>query len=56
MLPPFIIEQIRRREEEQERARHEQPRLDLPIPRPRPRSEVPLIDEEPSRGIVILEL
>lgn len=30
MLPPFIIEQIRQREE-QERARYEQPRLELPV-------------------------
>jgi hypothetical protein len=54
MLPPFIIEQIRKREEE-ERARYEQPQLDLPIDRPRPRPpEGP--EEEANRGVVILDL
>lgn len=57
MLPPFIIEQIRKRETE-ERARHEhQPRLELPIPRPRvPRNSEGVAEEEPSRGVVILEM
>ena len=31
MLPPFIIEQIRRREEEAERKQYEQPQLELPV-------------------------
>jgi hypothetical protein len=54
MLPPFIIEQIRRREE-QERARHEQPRLEIPIDRPAPR--VPQVPDEPvERGVVIIDL
>lgn len=58
MLPPFIIEQIRQREE-QERRRHErqQPRLELPLeihqPARRPREEK---DEEPERGVIILDL
>ena len=57
MLPPFIIEQIRRREEE-ERCRREQldqPRLELPVDdrRPIPTRE----DREPAeRGVVILDL
>jgi hypothetical protein len=57
MLPPFIIEQIRRREEE-ERCRREQldqPRLELPVDdyRPVPARE----DREPAeRGVVILDL
>ncbi|MBL8612250.1 MAG: hypothetical protein JNL38_33220 [Myxococcales bacterium] len=55
MLPPFIIEQIRKREEE-ERANYEQPRLELPLPPPgMPRREPPR-EEEPSRGVVILDL
>ena len=54
MLPPFIIEQIRKREEE-ERARYEQPRLDLPIDRPPPRPQEPA-DDEANRGVVILDL
>ena len=54
MLPPFIIEQIRKREEE-ERARHEQPRLELPIERPRPpRPAKP--EEDAERGVIILDL
>ena len=54
MLPPFIIEQIRKREEE-ERARYEQPQLEIPKPQPRRRPEVPP-DDEPSRGVIILDL
>jgi hypothetical protein len=53
MLPPFIIEQIRRREE-QERARHEQPRLEIPADRPAPRS--PQAPEEQERGVIIIDL
>jgi len=62
MLPPFIIEQIRRREE-QERKQYEQPQLELPIspsgppgsggrPQPKGREE----SEEGQRGVIILEL
>lgn len=54
MLPPFIIEQIRRREE-QERARHEQPRLEIPVDRPAPRVP-PVPDESVERGVVIIDL
>jgi len=54
MLPPFIIEQIRQREE-QERARHEQPQLELPLDRPAPRTpQAP--DENTERGVIIIEL
>jgi hypothetical protein len=59
MLPPFIIEQIRQREE-QERRRHErqQPRLEVPLEiyhparRPAPAEE----EDEPERGVTILDL
>jgi hypothetical protein len=54
MLPPFIIEQIRHREE-QERARHEQPQLELPVDRPSPRTP-PSAEEKTERGIVIIDL
>jgi hypothetical protein len=54
MLPPFIIEQIRRREE-QERARHEQPRLEIPLDRPAPRTP-PVAEEPGERGVVIIDL
>jgi hypothetical protein len=54
MLPPFIIEQIRKREKE-EGARYEQPQLDIPLERPRPRKpELP--PDEVERGVVILDL
>jgi hypothetical protein len=54
MLPPFIIEQIRRREE-QERARYEQPRLEVPMDIPAPR--VPhKPDETGERGVIIIDL
>ncbi len=60
MLPPFIIEQIRQREEK-ERERRErdrsQPRLEIPADRyparrPQPEAE----EDDPDRGVVILEL
>ncbi|HXN30916.1 MAG TPA: hypothetical protein VN894_03600 [Polyangiaceae bacterium] len=54
MLPPFIIEQIRRREE-QERVRPEQPRLEIPLDQPAPRApKAP--DENGDRGVVIIDL
>jgi hypothetical protein len=59
MLPPFIIEQIRQREE-RERRRHEdnRPRLELPLERPaRPRAPEPdAVDDEPNRGVIILDI
>lgn len=60
MLPPFIIDQIRRREEaERRRIEREQPRVELPVdayrPAPRPQSEGEEPDD-PERGVVILDL
>jgi hypothetical protein len=58
MLPPFIIEQIRRREE-QERARPEQPQLEIPVERSE-RSDrsgpKPAPAEEGQRGVVVIDL
>jgi len=54
MLPPFIIEQIRKREEE-ERKRYEQPQLDLPLAPPGPAKRREESDEG-QRGVVIVEL
>lgn len=58
MLPPFIIEQIRKREEE--RRQHEQrPALELPLPMPTPsqrRKPSEPSDDERDRGVVILDL
>ncbi len=56
MLPPFIIEQIRRREE-QERARHQhrQPFLEIPVDAPEqhaPREP----ENDGDRGVVIIDL
>lgn len=62
MLPPFIIEQIRRREQ-QERANREaqRPRVELPIAPLRPAREPSFpsydepTDETPDRGVVIIQ-
>ena len=53
MLPPFIIEQIRHREE-QERTRQEQPQLELPVERPSPRT--PAGEESVERGVIVIDL
>jgi hypothetical protein len=58
MLPPFIIEQIRRREEEERRRQQEQPRLELPLDVQHP-AQRPVPEEEEhdtERGVVILDL
>jgi hypothetical protein len=54
MLPGFIIDQIRQREEE-ERARQEAPRIQLPIPMPED-SRAPERDDKSDRGVVIIDL
>jgi hypothetical protein len=55
MLPPFIIDQIRRREEEERRRQElEQPRLELPDHVYEPARERQ--EDESERGVVILEL
>lgn len=57
MLPPFIIEQIRRREEAQRRKSDaKQPRLELPLDVHRPASEPDGVDEDHNRGVVIVDL
>ena len=55
MLPPFIIEQIRKRESE-ERTRQEQPHLELPLHPMPPVSSPSGGEEETKRGIIIVEL
>ncbi len=60
MLPPFIIDQIRRREEdERRRIEREQPRVELPVdayrPAPQPNREVDEQDD-PERGVIIIDL
>ena len=54
MLPGFIIDQIRQREEE-ERANRQISRVELPLPLPEG-SNAPERDEESDRGIVIIDL
>ena len=56
MLPPFIIEQIRKRESEE---RREQPRLELPLEPMRPPASGdprPPNGDESERGVIILDL
>jgi hypothetical protein len=58
MLPPFIIEQIRQREQQERRKREaDQPRLELPIDVHQPARRPPEKDEEEAeRGVTILDL
>ena len=58
MLPPFIIEQIRKREEERTRE-GVQPQLEIEIERPRaptPKADAPPDSTNDGRSIIILEL
>ena len=56
MLPPFIIEQIRKREQEQKHdGQAEQPTIELPTEHVRPPTDPPH-DDDPGRGVVILDL
>lgn len=52
MLPPFIIEQIRRREEKERQ--QEQPRLELPMVPPSPARKEEA--DEVERGVIVVEL
>jgi hypothetical protein len=57
MLHPFIIEQIRRREEEERRQREAQrPRVEVPLDIYHPASVPPDEDDDPDRGVAILDL
>ncbi len=57
MLPPFIIDQIRRREEDALRQELDRPRLELPMDvyHPAPESK-PREDDAGERGVIILDL
>ena len=52
MLPPFIIEQIRRREEEQRR-HHEELQIEVPLPSNMPRPSAPERHDEDERVVII---
>lgn len=57
MLPPFIIEQIRRREEAQRRKTEAvQPRVELPVDVYEPASKPDGADEDRDRGVVVVDL
>jgi hypothetical protein len=53
MLPPFIIEQIRKREEERQRR---EIHLELPLPMVPIPPRASVNDEETDRGVVIVDL
>ena len=53
MLPPFIIEQIRKREED-EKETVQQPVIELPLPPPDSRVKPPADDEQ--RGVIVIDL
>ncbi|HEY5958715.1 MAG TPA: hypothetical protein VIV60_19275 [Polyangiaceae bacterium] len=58
LLPPFIIEQIRRREDAERLRRDRQPRLELPLDayRPFPPESDPATNDRSDRGVIILDL
>ena len=58
MLPPFIIEQIRQREDrEREKREDRRPRLELPLERLPARQDDPdSAEDESDRGVVIVDL
>ncbi len=63
MLPPFIIDQIRRREEDRRKLERTQPRLELPIGRydspgdgGTPGKTPDGDDDDADRGVVIVDL
>lgn len=53
MLPPYIIEQIRRREEKESR---EDAVIQLPLPERRHPLEPKPLSDESQRGIVVIDL
>jgi len=55
MLEPWIIEEIRRREDERNRER-EALRIEIPRYEEPPRRNVHLEDDEPQRGVVVIDL
>ncbi|MBC7172759.1 MAG: hypothetical protein H5U40_10045 [Polyangiaceae bacterium] len=55
MLPPFIIEQIRKREDE-ERRRSDQPVIQLPLPELDLEERRVRVEDEPQRGVVVIDL
>jgi hypothetical protein len=57
VLPPFIIDQIRRREQDHERRSEEQPTLEIPKAPPASRSgDADEDDDDRDRGVFIIDL
>lgn len=56
MLPPFIIDQIRKREDAERRRDAEQPRLEVPVGYPAPLPPRRDDGDEVDRGVVVIEL
>ena len=58
MLPPFIIEQIRQREErERQRRENSRPRVQLPIEQLPAKPDDPnALDDDADRGVVVVDL
>lgn len=56
MLNPFIIDQIKRREQEERRRRDKQPTLELPIPMPTAPHPGAEDEEAAERGVFIIDL
>ena len=55
MLPPFIIEQIRRREDKSVHEA-EQPRLELPLSYGPPPHAPNVEEDDPNRGVITIDL
>ena len=56
MLNPFIIDQIKRREQEERRRRDRQPVVELPVPMPTAPHPASEDDEGSERGVFIIDL
>ena len=54
MLPPIIIEHIKKREEEERR--RQQPFIQLPLPAPLAPSPRPPAEDGADRGVVIIDI
>ena len=56
MIPPFIIEQIRKREESIRRQEEERPAIRLPLDDHPPLTPEPDVEDDgPDRGVVIID-
>ena len=56
MLNPFIIDQIKRREQEERRRSERQPVIELPVPMPTAPKPAADDDESGDRGVFIIDL